>query len=123
MAKSNVDPHALKAVKAATNLEEKEFYFAKLTTTGECELASTGEAAYAITEGAEKGGYATLVFGTERQKVIIGGAVAVGNNLTVNSEGKGVKEAGEGVIVCVALEAGVAGDIIEALMCAPVTKA
>ena len=123
MAKSNVDPHALKAVKAATNLEEKEFYFAKLTSAGECELASTGEAAYAITEGAEKGGYATLVFGTERQKVIIGGAVAIGNNLTVNSEGKGVKETGEGLIVGVALEAGVAGDIIEALMCAPVTKA
>jgi hypothetical protein len=123
MAKSNVDPHALKAVKSATNLLEKEFYFAKLTSTGECELASTGEAAYAITEGAEAGGYSTLVFGAERQKVIIGGTVAIGNNLTVNSEGKGVKEVGEGVIVAVALEAGLAGDIIEALMCVPVTKA
>ncbi len=123
MAKSNVDMHALKAVKAATNLEEKEFFFAKLTATGECELASTGEAGYAITEGVEKGAYATLVFGAERQKVQIGGVVAIGNNLTVNSKGEGVKETGEGLIVGVALEAGVAGDVIEALLCPPVTKA
>ena len=123
MAKSNVDPHALKAVKSATNLYEKEFYFAKLTSTGECELASTGEAGYAITEGAEVGGYSTLVFGAERQKVIIGGVVAIGNRLTVNSKGEAVNEVGEGYIVGVALEAGVAGDIIEVLLCPPLTKA
>lgn len=122
MAKSNVDPHALKAVKSATNLFEKEFYFAKLTTTGECELAGAGEAGYAITEGAEVGGYSTLVFGAERQKVIIGGAVAVGNQLEVNSEGKAIK-ASNGLVVGVALEAGVAGDIVEALVCPPVTTA
>lgn len=123
MAKSNVDPHALKAVKAATNLEEKEFFFAKLTSTGECELASTGEAGYAITEGAEKGAYVTLVFGAERQKVQVGGTVAIGNNLTVNSKGEAVKETGEGLIVAVALEAGLSGDIVEVLTCPPVTKA
>jgi hypothetical protein len=122
MAKSNVDPHALKAVKSATNLLEKEFYFAKLTSTGECELAGAGEAGYAITEGAEVGGYSTLVFGAERQKVIIGGAVAVGNQLEVNSEGKAIK-ASNGLVVGVALEAGVAGDIVEALVCPPVTTA
>jgi hypothetical protein len=122
MAKSNVDPHALKAVKSATNLLEKEFYFAKLTSTGECELAGAGEAGYAITEGAEIGGYSTLVFGAERQKVIIGGAIAVGNQLEVNSEGKAIK-ASNGLVVGVALEAGVAGDIVEALVCPPVTTA
>jgi len=123
MAKSNVDPHALKAVKAATDLSEKEFYFAKLTSTGECELAGAGQAGYAITEGAVEGGYVTLVFGAERQKVVLGGAVAIGNNLTVNAEGAAVKETGEGLIVGVALEAGVAGDIVEVLLCIPVTKA
>lgn len=123
MAKSNVDPHALKAVKAATNLEGKEFLFAKLTSTGECELCSTGEAGYAITEGAEQGGYATLVFGSERQKVLLGGTVAIGTILTVNSEGAAVKESGTGIIVGVALEAGVAGDIVEVLVCVPVNKA
>lgn len=123
MAKSNVDPHALKAVKAATNLSEKQFFLAKLTATGECELASTGEAGYVIAEPAEAEQYATLVMGSERQKVILGGTVAAGNNLTVNNEGKAVKETGEGLIVGVALEAGVAGDIVEALMCVPVTKA
>lgn len=123
MAKSNVDPHALKAVKAATELAEKQFFFAKLTSTGECELCGAGEAGYVITEPAEKGGYATLCFGSERQKVQIGGTVAVGTILTVNSEGEAVKESGTGIIVGVALEAGVAGDIIEALVCVPVNKA
>jgi hypothetical protein len=122
MAKSNVDPHALKAVKAATNLEEKEFFFAKLTSTGECELASTGEAGYAITEGVEKGAYATLVFGAERQKVQIGGTVAIGNQLEVNSKGEAVK-ASSGLVVGIALEAGLSGDIVEALLCPPVTTA
>lgn len=123
MAKSNVDPHNLVAKKCATELKEKQYYLVKLTTANEIELAGAGVAAYVLAEPAEEGQYGTIVMGAERQKVILGGTVAVGNGLTANSEGKAVKETGEGLIVGVALEAGVAGDIVEALTTVPVTKA
>lgn len=123
MALSNVDPHNLVARKCATELKEKQYYLVKLTTADEIELAGAEEAAYVLAEPAEEGQYGTIVMGAERQKVLLGGTVAVGNELMSNSEGKAVKAAGSGYIVGVALEAGVAGDIVEALTTVPVTKA
>jgi hypothetical protein len=130
MAKSNVDPHNFIALQWATNLSAKEFYLVKLTSERKIELASTGEAAFILyepngTEAEYNEGirpYGTIVAGSERQKVILGGVVAVGNQLECNSEGKAIK-ASNGIIIGVALEGGVAGVVVEALTCVPVTVA
>lgn len=123
MALSNVDPHNLVAALAAENLSEKQYYFAQYNSKGEAILCKEGEPGYVIMEPAEQGQYVTLAVGAERAKCVLGGSVTVGENLTVNSEGKAVKESGSGLIVGVARETGVAGDVIEVLTCTPVTKA
>ncbi len=131
MAKSNVDPHSFIALQWAEDLSAKQFYLVEINTERKIEIAGEGEAAYVLAEPGEleaefKEGiraYGTIVVGAERQKVILGGEVAVGDRLTSSSEGKAVKESGEGYVVGVALESGVAGDIVEMLTCVPVTKA
>jgi hypothetical protein len=130
MAKSNVDPHNRIAKQWATNLSEKQLYLVQLTSEGKIELCGAGGEGYVLAEPGELTGeytegvraYGTIVVGSERQKVIVGGTVAIGNQLESNSEGKAVK-ASNGLVVGVALEAGVAGDIVEMLTCVPVTTA
>ena len=124
MALSNVDPHSLVGNgRAAKSLSGKQYQLAKYLTNGEVELCGEGEAGYVITEDAAEGEYPTLVIGSERAKVRLGGTVAIGETLMSNGEGKAVKATSGKLIVAIAREAGASGDIIEVLTVPPAVKA
>lgn len=121
----NVDGHSLVSAKAAKDLTGKQWYLAKLNSKGEAELCGEGEAGFVIYEDAAEGDYATLIIGSERAKVTLGGTVAVSETLMSSTEGKAVKTVAESkkLIVAIAREAGASGDIVEVVTIPPAAKA
>lgn len=121
MANSNVDPHAFKAVIAASasSLEGKEFHYVKFNSAEELELCTEGAVGFVLVEGPTKAGYGTIVVGAERQKVVLGASVKIGEALMSNSEGKAVKATGSNVVLGVALATGVSNQLIETLTAPP----
>jgi hypothetical protein len=100
---------------AGETLEDKEFYFVQLDANGKLEVAegATDLVVGILQAGAPAGSPATYRFGGTA-KLILGGTVtSAGQWVTTDSDGKGVVTTTDGDLACRALEAGVAGDIIE----------
>lgn len=125
MSLSNVDGHAFVTAKAAEDLSEKQHHLVKYNEAGEIVVCTEGAAGYVLTDQPAEGEYGTVVVGSERQKAVAGASIKVGENLTSNGSGElivAVAASGH-LIVGIAREAGVSGDIVEILTVPPVTKA
>lgn len=106
--------------KASADLSAKQFFIVKLDTNGEVALASAATDAFiGVLQNKPKAGETAeirLVNAEGTLKVVLGGTVAKDAMVTADSAGKGVSTTTVGnYVLGMALEAGVAGDIIEVL--------
>lgn len=99
---------------AAADLSAKQYYFVKVDTSGKIALAAAAtDAIVGVLQNTPASGeQATYRFGGTA-KIVLGGTVDEGEWVTSDSNGKGVATTTDGNIAVRALEAGVAGDIIE----------
>ncbi len=105
-----------KTLTSAADLSAKAGYIVKLDASGNLDLAAAAtNLIVGVLESNDGGSGATGVYqflGTV--KVKLGGTVAIGDFVTADSAGKGVATTSDhAVVVGRALEAGVAGDMIE----------
>ena len=100
--------------KAAADLSAKQYYAVKLDSSGKIALCDTaGDQAFGILQ--DKPGAANRAGSVRRHgisKAVLAGTVAVLDKLTTDQNGKLVKGYGADRVVAIALEAGVAGDIV-----------
>ncbi len=122
----------IKAV-AAADYSTNEGYGVNLTTVSSALTATVSSSATVVIEGiiAEAGtvaqGVGVVIPGSEPGSVHVklSGVVAAGDKIQQAADGTFVTDAGSGarVVVGIALEAGVSGDLIEMAMQTPVTLA
>lgn len=100
---------------AATDFTGKQFHFAKLALNGQVALCGNGEAGLGIIQDEPKQGQAVNVAIHGISKAVAGGNISEGDALQANAAGKAITK-GAGVELAVALESGVANQLISVLL-------
>jgi hypothetical protein len=102
--------------KAGEDLSTKIYYLVKLNTDGTIVLADADAPVIGVLQDKPKAGEPASVAIGETSKVILGGDVSIGDELVSDANGSAVARTEEHNVFGIALENGVAGDIIEVLL-------
>lgn len=108
---------------AGEDLSSKRFYACKFDSTGQAVACSVaGEPAVGVNLGEPASGEPTSLGVLGKHPVYLGGTVAANDKLTPNASGQLVKAYGSDAVIGIAMEAGVSGNIINALMIPQLVK-
>lgn len=100
---------------AASDLRTKLLHFAKLVEGEKIDVAAAGDEAFILEEVADAGRFVTIAM-MGIGKVKLGGSVAIMAPLKPNASGQAVTATTGNTYSAKALQAGVAGDIVECLI-------
>lgn len=98
-------------IPAAASFLEKRYYLVKIDSNGKAALAGAGENAVGVLQKPAIANEACVIMTLGISKVIYGGNVTAGSNITPDAAGKAVTAGGTDAVVGVALESGSANNI------------
>jgi len=101
---------------ASTDLSTNQYHFVTIDGSGQLALAGAGARAFVLVDKPDAAGETGTVIVVGKTKVVAGGTISAGNNVTPDASGEAVVAATGDEICGIAMEDAAAGELCQVLV-------